>query len=168
MPVIPATSSSSFEDSDAAIRLDHRRRVSGVTLWVWASHVTVCGIAVTRAWSRRENAWFRSSTRNDLGQACVDLGQADTRNDLGQAAIRPKSPHRGGGQNSVASEMRIRVGHRFVNRLRPRLLRPRPTCAAMTPASPRPFQVPVSRSRIRIRTNRSSAGLPWAARTADR
>ena len=48
MPVIPATSSSSFEDSNATSRFDRRRRVSGVTLWVWASHVTVCGIAVTR------------------------------------------------------------------------------------------------------------------------
>lgn len=39
MPVIPATSSSSFEDSNATSRFDRRRRVSGVTLWVWASLV---------------------------------------------------------------------------------------------------------------------------------
>eukprot|EP00966_Prymnesium_polylepis_P193976 4496332-Prymnesium_polylepis.1 len=46
MPVIQATSSSSFEDSNATTRLDSRRRVSGVTLWVWASLVSC--LSVTR------------------------------------------------------------------------------------------------------------------------
>eukprot|EP00966_Prymnesium_polylepis_P100061 2316894-Prymnesium_polylepis.1 len=50
MSVIPATSSSSFEDSKATTRLDRRRRVSGVhggvTLWVWAS--LTCVLSVTR------------------------------------------------------------------------------------------------------------------------